>query len=643
MNIALNKLTLEYFKGIRSLEIDFSDKTCVYGQNATGKSTIFDAFCWLLFGKNSHDDKDFGIKTLENGKAIPQVDHSVTGILTVDGQKLTLKRIYTEKWTRRRGAEETELTGHETAFFIDGVPLQAGEYKTKVDSLISEGLFKLLTSATYFNNLPWKDRRQVLIAIAGEITDSEVTAAMDKAQVKTLIEIINSGKSLDDFRKQVSIRKKELSDALKLIPPRIDEVKRGIPQAADFEQAKKDLYERQVALLEAETAITDKVKGYEEQANIVQAKQKEIHALKTKLQTLEFEARNAAMKDSNARTYKINDIKLKAQGAKSELSTLERALEGAKANAMAAADSLVKLRATWQEESARTLVFKEGEFICPTCKRDLDPETIGTRREIMLSDFDKSKTDKLAAITKEGNRLKGLQAENELTMHSTQQSIEVVGARITLLEGELKEAESTPSYEVELPKEHAVITKAISEMELQVMEVPAIDIEGLKIQKAGLQADIDRLKGVLATEELIKKGNARVKELAKEEKDLAGQLADLEKQEYAMAQYERCRMDTVEQRVNGKFSLVRWKMFDTQINGAVVECCEATVNGVPYSDVNSGHKIKAGLDCIQTLSDHYGITAPVFIDNSETVSDMPLMVAQMVCMYVSSEEVLTIK
>ena len=219
MNVHLRQLTLTNFKGIKELTVEFGAITNISGDNGTGKSTLFDAFTWLLFGKDSHEAKDFNIKTLDQaGNATPMLEHAVEGLLSADGVKSTLKRVYQEKWQRRRGCEQSELTGHETLYYWNGVPLQAGEYKTKIEALVNEGLFKLLTSTLYFNSMKWNDRRQVLILIAGEIPDSEVMAAMNKQQVAKITAILNSGKPLADFRKELAMRKKKLSDDLRTIP-----------------------------------------------------------------------------------------------------------------------------------------------------------------------------------------------------------------------------------------------------------------------------------------------------------------------------------------------------------------------------------------------------------------------------------------
>ena len=85
----LISLTLQNFKGIKGFILDADGQNSnVFGNNGTGKSTLFDAFTWLLFGKNSRDEKDFGIKTLDaNGNVIPRIEHRVSAVIEHNGQK----------------------------------------------------------------------------------------------------------------------------------------------------------------------------------------------------------------------------------------------------------------------------------------------------------------------------------------------------------------------------------------------------------------------------------------------------------------------------------------------------------------------------------------------------------------------------
>jgi len=643
MNIKLNRLTLSNFKGIKELTIEFHDVTSIYGENGTGKSTIFDAFTWLLFGKDSHDSKDFNIKTLDHaGKAIPMLEHAVEGFLEVDGTEITLKRIYQEKWQRRRGAEESELTGHETLYHWNGVPLQAGEYKTKVDNLVNESLFKLLTSALCFNAMKWQDRRQVLILIAGEISDRDILAGMNKHQVADITAILNSGKDLAEFRKELAVRKKKLGDELKSIPSRMDEVSRAIPEPVDFDAIKTDVNKKQVALLGIENTISDQVAAYKSQGEQIQVLQNKIFALKQQQQTLEFQSKSEAQRIYNERTFLIAGLKQKHAECIRQSNVDQDSLPKLLQQKTDTENALAALRLAWTSVNGEELIFEEGEFICPTCKRDLDPVTQIEKQDKMSRDFEQNKTNRLAKINEEGKDLSAELVQTNKIIEYTSQEISSLKAQADQLAADLKTAISAELDVVTAPDPDP-IQRQITRLEQQILASPILDLELLKNQKSEIQSEIYDLQVALGKKEVIDRGKARIKELLAEEKKLSQQISDLEKQEFAMEAFTRSRMDMVQSRINGKFKLVRFRMFSQLINGGIEECCDCMVQGVPFSDVNSAGKIQAGIDIINTLSKHYGIIAPIWIDNRESTNTIPATQSQVINLVVSKDKSLMIK
>jgi DNA repair exonuclease SbcCD ATPase subunit len=643
MNINIKKLTLINFKGIKELAVEFNNVTTISGENGTGKSTIFDAFTWLLFGKDSHDSKDFNIKTLDQaGKAIPMLEHAVEGILHIDGTEITLKRIYQEKWQRRRGAEESELTGHETLCYWNGVPQQACEFKTKVDALVNEGLFKLLTSALYFNSMKWQDRRLVLILLAGEISNADVLAKMNKQQVADITAILNSGKPLADFLKELAMRKKKLSDDLKTIPSRIDEVTKAIPEPVDFEVVKSDICNKQADLAEIENTINDQVAAYKSQGDAIQAVQNEIFELKKQQQTMEFEAKTEAQRIYNERAFLIAGLKQKHAEcllrSKSNQDSLPKLLQ----KKTETESAMVELRLQWSKVNEKEYLFKEEDNFCPTCKQPLDPSAMADSEINPKLIFELWKSNRLSDITNEGQKLSTVLAQTNKNIEVTNNEISALVIEGDELTAQLKAAMSTELQFV-IAQDTEPVQDHITRLELQILESPKLDIESLKQHKSNVLSEINRLQTIMGAEEVIKRGKARINYLLGEEKTISQQISDLEKQEFAMDAYTRCRMDTVESRINGKFNIVRFRMFNTLINGGIEEVCDCMVQGVPYPDVNSAGKIQAGIDIINTLSKHYCISAPIWIDNRESTNTIPNTTSQVINLIVSKDKTLIIK
>lgn len=644
MEIKLRTLILHNFKGIKDLEINFSEETTnIAGDNGTGKTTVFDAFTWLLFGKDSSDSKDFNIKTLdENNKAIPNIEHSVTGELFVDGKNVTLQRIYREKWTRRRGSEQSELTGHETEFYWDSVPIQAKEYQSRINALIDEGLFKMFSSATYFNSMKWQDRREVLVKIAGDIRNKDILDTLEKGQIKDIIEIQNSGKKFAEFRSMLSILKKKLNDALSKIPSRIDECRRSIPEPIDVNFIKSEIERYQRIISEIENNITDQIAAHQGIVDSVQQKQTEIFTLKQQIQKLQFEWQSQQQSAQNDYSLKLSSTKTKLSELTGKIDLKKQQLSSNDQLIKNIEEQIVSLREQWDKVCEQTLTIDENTFICPTCKRALDISTIEVKRKQMISNFEDEKAAELQNINSSGITL----SNEELTIRNVNLIIKDAIDQLTKEQEDviekLKEIESAPLINTP-PPTYPELNEQISMLELSVTEVPPLNIADLKSKKESAQEAIDLLKIKLTAQDSIDRGNARIKELMEEEKNLSQQISDIERQEFAMESYTKCYMNMVEQRVNSKFKIAKWKMFNYLLNGGTEPCCECLVNGVPYSDINSAAKIQVGIDCIDTLSEHYNIFTPVFIDNRESTNTIPTTKSQVINLYVTQDKSLTIK
>ena len=646
MEVKIRFLTLLNFKGMKGITIPFTDITNISGDNGTGKSTLFDAFWWLLFGKDSHGSTAFSIKTRdENEVVIPEIDHAVTGVMEVDGHEVSLKRVYREKWTRRRGTETSELTGHETLYYKDDSPMQAGEYKTYVDSIVNEGLFKLLTSPLYFNSLPWQDRRRALVMIAGELDANEVFATMKKAHVEAIMALINAGKDLAEFRKEIAVKKKKLSDDLKLIPSRIDEVKRGRPEPADFDQISANIYNNHAALLGVELTITNQTDAYQVQADEIQKVQLQISELKKKRAQVGLSDTIAWQNRMGAREMAINEARQKLSSYKNILPATEALAAETIQRHETAKLKQDSLRQQWITENAKTVEFDPNEENCPLCKQRLDEDLINDKKDIMLAAFNTNKAKKLSDINADGLKLRDqILADEKYIAEIKANMTDMVTLGLTL-KANLETAELVPIEPAPVPTElaeYGALTEQIEALELQILETPKLNVQGLREQKSAIQLRIDALKKDLTSKDVIVRANVRIKELLAEEKSLSQQIADLEKKEFAMDNYSKGRMDMVEARINQKFTIVKWRMFSTLINGGTEEACDCMVNGIPFYDANSAGKIQAGIDIINTMSDHYGIYVPIIIDNRESINTIPETKSQIINLIVSKHKSLTI-
>ena len=290
--IDILSIDLQNFKGARDLHIEFNKETNILGDNSSYKTTVFDGFKWLLFDKDSTDRKDFEIKTLDkNNNVITGLEHTVTGVLNIDGIKKTLQKIYKEKWQKPRGQAESIYTGNETLYYINDRPLLKKDYEKEISEFADETVFKLLTDPLYFSSskFPWEKRRKIITQICGDVTPEEVIAS--KAELKDLKDLFAEEKDIKKIQQTLANQRKRYNEDIKNISPRIDECNKSIKDL-DFEKLEADLkfFESELDAIEADLLKAIKTDPErEEKENSLKSIQRELSNIKLKADTKQNE------------------------------------------------------------------------------------------------------------------------------------------------------------------------------------------------------------------------------------------------------------------------------------------------------------------------------------------------------------------
>lgn len=636
--VTLDRLELSNFKKIAKLSIDFTQETDIVGTNGVGKSTIFDAYTWLLYGKNSHDQNDFAIKTLdENNQAIHKLEHEVTGTFDVDSEIIEFKRVYREKWVTKRGNDIEELTGHETTFFVNGVPKSKGEYQSAVSSMIDENISKIISNPLYFNEkMKWNERREILTAMAGEVENSDIFMEMG-SDYNELRDILNAGKSLDEQKKVIQAQKKKLKDEKETIMPRINEANHNRPKPVDASEIEKQIISLGGELNSIDEQISNRFKSVEKaqkQAKEVQEKRYELNSKLIELQN-EFKQseQQYAWSIKSKRAELENEIKSLELNNRTNFTFEQSAIENLKTQNE-------KLRN--QFTAISNLVFDENcqDKNCPTCKQSLpDYES---KIEQLRTAFNVDKLNQLDSIREHGKKNNELIAEYESKINEIKAQsgahLEQIDQKKTYLQ----------EWEKSIVTERPATTPEIEALKTQIeaIVIPTIetpDVADLKAQKDVINAELDALKSKQTINHIINTIDARITELEAQNKLLAQEIASLEKIEFQIDNFNKAKIELIEKRINSKFALVKWKMFNEQLNGGLEPTCEAIVNGTPFNDLNTAMKCNAGMDVINALNYHFGIFAPVFIDQRESIVTLIKTECQVINLKVDeSKKVLTV-
>lgn len=641
--IILRRLSLLNFKGIRKLEINFDEhETNIYGANGSGKTTIFDAFRWLLFGKDGNDRKDFNIKTLDKtGRVIERLPHEVEAVIEVAGEEITLKKCFTEKWQKKRGSAVETFNGHMVECFYNEVPCSVTEYERKIAAICDEQVFKLITNPLYFTAQRKDFQRGMLISMAGEISNDDIVA--ENPELADLVAAL-SGKTLEEYKREIANKKRRIKEGIDTIPARIDERKREIPAEADWDALETEIADHQSRIEEIDKQMADRSRAYNEITKERQELARRLSERKSSLTAREYELKDKLLADyNNAKrahdTAVQNEVQLRNERRIRALS-LPR-LESEVAQLTDQKENILKpeFRAICAE------VFTAPDpdsFICPTCKRPLETSDVEAETERLRKAFEADK-----AARKNRNKARGQEVAAQIA--AKEEEISTIKNALFELDTRIGEIQSSSVFKTE-PTMPDITPALDSDAKLKSLreEMSAIQheldnpvsapvISDLQAEKNAELEKINTIRYRLRDRELIENNNRRISELESELKESQNELARLEGIEFSIQQFGKARIEQVENRINGLFKIVRFKMYEQQINGGEIETCEATVGGVPFSDLNNAAKINAGLDIINAISRANGIVAPIFIDNRESVTDIVSTDAQIINLVVAPD------
>lgn len=606
----LVQLNLQNFKGIEFGDFRFTNNTIIRGDNATGKTTVFDALCWLLFGKDSLDRADFQIKTLKNGEPVHNVNHMVQAAFdNEDGTGFTLKRIYREKYSNPRGGE-VKLTGHTTDYFINDVPSKEKEYKAFINSMINEDVFKLITNPLFFNEqYTWQNRRKLLLEMCGDVDDASVINSKD--ELKHLTELLN-GRSVDEQRKIIASKKTAINKELDMIPVRIDEAVKCKPTPMEAEQKLKD----DIATIE--TAI----KQLEEDKSVI------INGL-----------------DGAERTAKIREVKRKLADRKSQLmnehTDKERRLEHeyklslvqlqmAESERDRYKDREYELDSQIKQEEARIEKlqsefdkFNQSQFddeLCPTCGQPYPAE----KRAELEAIFNTQKAANLEEWQKLIDSAKALKQNYIEQKEIMQVKVDGMSSQIEELSNnkDKKEKAMNEVGEVDLDNDVQVndLKAELFMLELDEDNTSDDQLKRIDSELSELADKRSTLQTELTKYDVIRDITKRINELEQEQQRLINEKNLVDETAFLLDEFVKAKVEMLEDTINKHFTITTFKMANVLVNGSVEDCCETMVDGVPYRSLNNAARINAGIDIINALTKFYSVTAPVFIDNAEAVT-----------------------
>ena len=634
--IKIKRLSLENFKCHDSLVLNFNgENASIYGDNATGKSSIYDALTWLLFGKDSrgNGEKNIEIKPLRADGTVRdhQAITSVEATLLVNDTELSLRRTLQEVWSTKRGSTEATYDGNTSEYFIDGVPCKKYAFANKIDELVSEDVFRMLTSVSYFAyDMPWQDRREVLFKVSGTMSDLQILETRE--EFAPLIEGMGH-LSIDDFKKKLISEKRGYVGARDEIPARINECQKTINELSqiDFTEARlevdrltaeKDKLSTDLLSIEHNSALDEKMLAQKQ----------------AQLAIDELESKNRLYRESQKQGQPdTGRMKLQLMNAQQKLTLLQNRLKNHHDSLVRIDQKITDSREEWMKVSSETFT---GIGNCPTCGQALPADQVAKAH----SSFEAEKQKRLRKIEDDANHFKRMKADTEEQMQLCDDEIVQYKSEIAELEVKLTEAECS-AVEIEDMEGYADTYASLRTWLTQIQEEIRVLREDsytasktMRDKISAINNEISSAMAIAGKESALHYAEKRIEELQAEAQVAAEKLQGIEKLLYLMEEFTRYKTSFVEDSINSLFRIARFRLFREQANGGIEDRCDVVHEGVPYICVNNGAKINLGIDIINTLSGVYGVSVPLFVDNAESVTNLERANGQIIRLAVSEKD-----
>ena len=615
-------LTLTNYCGIRQKTFVFDGKSKeIHGQNAAGKSTIADAWSWLLTDKPMSDAKNYSPQTLDqSGNPVHNLDHTAEAeVLLADGSTIDLKKVYKEKWTKKRGSAVAEFTGYVTEYYVDGLPMTKTKYNTLISSIVGDtSRVQLLSNLYYFNErMKWQDRRQLLLDICGDVTDYDVIKSAGLEELPALV-----GKhKVEDYMTILKTNMKRINSQLNVMPSRIDEAKRAIEE--DPQLSKEDL-ERLIGFCEHDLAEAEGKRNLLTTPSGEEARRKaKILEIRNEIQNERFEYGINEYEREKAYKDELREASMAVDRAEKALNDQQKNIEELQAKKLRTEEERSRLTAEYREVKARK--WQASQETCPTCGQQLPAERIYE----LKAKFNAETSRLLEDVNKRGasvsrDVISSIQNEIDELKAKTQ----TLGSELILAKQKLSSLQENPYVEksFEETEIYAELDAKLKTFEF-VPEGPkksTHDLDVINIEISNLKDNLSEYRRQLLVIETNERQKSRVKELEESLIKLQSDYDEMARKVWLCEKFIQTKVSLVTENINKVFRNISFKLFEQQINGGIRECCEAMVPGpgasVPYQYANYGAKVLAGLEIIEVLSKYYGVSLPVFADNFESIT-----------------------
>ncbi|GAB3062016.1 AAA family ATPase [Salinicoccus sesuvii] len=644
MKLKLYELTIKDFAGIKEESFQFDGKDAkIFGDNATGKTTTAVAINWLLFDKGLEGQKIDIVPKDEHNHHIHERVPTVSAVFDMDGNQIKLQRESHPNYEKVEGSTKKHYKNSRTnKQYIDDVPFAVTKYKTEINKIIDEEVFKLVTNPDAFPQLHWQDKRKMLFEIAGGVSDIQVIES--SKELKPLLDIIGK-REIEDHKKVIKEQLSRAKENLEHIPVKINTLNDQLQEESS--NLKVDEVLQEIERLEGKLSVLEEKKSEARNGGATLDIKRQISDKQYEMDTLKRDIEGSSKDKKNGLQREVPFFESDIDIFKGQKQRTERDIEDLVTSKERALEEYRELKK--ERDAVEIQKFKaDVDDTCPTCGQPLQKYKVQEAREHAEAEFNQKKSRKLEQLNQDLERKvnsgksiaqsievnKSKIADLDGKISNTQQEIEKVQKQLEKVTGDDVRAEDDDRYKA-LQSDIEVLQAKLGDEEEAVKEWVA-DIEA-SVQK--IQTDLGKQREALASHKATERLKGSIEEYHQEEERLLDLIEKLKYDQYLLDEFTKTKVNLITEKVNQMFDLARFKLFHQQVNGDIKETCEIMVDGVTYDGgLNNAARINVGLDIVETLSNHFNVEAPIFIDNSESVTQLKEVPAQQIQLIVSEQD-----
>lgn len=639
--LKIKKISIENFAGLKNQIFEFNGNDArVYGANGTGKTTTATALQWLLFDKGlDGSTKSFNPVPLdENNEEEYELIPIVEVELDDNGKTLKIRKESHPKYTTNKTTNRKEYSRSRTKKqYINDERLKVKDFQSRISELVSEDVFKLITNPAAFNQLHWKEQRTILFEIADDI-DTETIIKTNK-DFEAIPQILGDH-DIETKQKILKDKISQIEKDIKDIPIRINQTESNKQEVPKYDEERYEEIKQEIERLGKERVDVQNGKAEIDLRNQLADKQAELKRLEDN-----HEANNENRITSLNNEFNVEEGTV--SNLKTQIKNNNQQIDYENNRRKTLLDKHKEIQSQIEEVKNRQFEYKD-DGVCSYCGQALPADQIEQAKEKALKQFNKNKSQEIEElnnskerVVNDGKQIKPTIEKLESQNNSLQIRVNEAEDKSQRILNKINQLKAS-SVNVTQTEEYKSVLNDINEINNKRKDIKTTindQLVNIDNQITELTQEKVEFENVKAIESSNKHLDDAIRELRMQEDNLLDEKEEYVHQNQVLKAFITTRVKMLTENVNNKFNIAEFKLFNQLVNGELEETCVTTVDGVEYSGgLNNAARINVGLDIINTLSQHYKITAPIFIDNAESITDIIPTEAQQIQLIVSGQD-----